>query len=131
MNINPKLNYEAVELTKIKKAAQLCLSRKMIHDLKIDVDFDYYLDNCYIRTVKEMLALKAGDRIIRYPKNWKEAFRERWLPQWMKKRFPIKYIEYDVLVVFPNLLKEFPVPMQLRNKNYFMTFTKPGSILPE
>lgn len=130
MSIKSKLNYETVELTKIKKAVQLCLSREMIEDIKTDVTFGPLLDYYYINCLKEMLALKAGDRVIRYPKNWKEAFKERWTPRWLKKRFPVKYREYDVLVVFPDLLKEFPVPMQLRNKNYYMTFTELGSILP-
>lgn len=35
---------------------------------------------------------------IKYPKNWKEAFKERWFPNWLLKKFPVKYneVKYDV-----------------------------------
>ena len=27
----------------------------------------------------------------KYPANWKEAFKERWFPQWMKNIWPVEY----------------------------------------
>ena len=27
-------------------------------------------------------------REIKYPENWKQAFKERWFPEWLKKRRP-------------------------------------------
>lgn len=32
----------------------------------------------------------------KYPKDWWEAFKERWLPQWFLKRVPVQYKHIDV-----------------------------------
>jgi len=33
---------------------------------------------------------------IRYPADWWEAFKERWFPRWLLKRYPVKYHEETV-----------------------------------
>jgi hypothetical protein len=35
---------------------------------------------------------------IKYPATWKDAFKERYYTDWMKKKFPVKYTEVDVEV---------------------------------
>lgn len=57
-----------------------------------------------------MLRLKAvvmGEHIetpaVRYPKDWKEAVRERFFPEWALRRWPVQYTEkvFDTRVVYP------------------------------
>lgn len=47
---------------------------------------------------------------VEYPSNWKEAFKEEHFPNWLKKRFPVKYkretktikfTAYDIYPDFP------------------------------
>lgn len=54
----------------------------------------------YIDDIAEGLILSLKARIygtkrqidyISYPANWKEAIKERFLPKWVKKIFPVKY----------------------------------------
>ena len=126
--LSPSFITKEIVLTRIKQVVLSALSENIVHDVEV---FDnHFLDQVIVRTTQTMLAKKAGDRIIRYPENWKEAFKERWLPKQLKHRFPVKYKEFDALVVYPNLLKEFPVPGELRGNNYYLTFAEIGTILP-
>jgi len=38
---------------------------------------------------------------IKFPIDWKEAFKARWFPKWLKKRFPIKYQVIKVTAFLP------------------------------
>ena len=126
MNMFEKLNMtkEEVILEKIKKVSIAKFSKELIDGLNLDLSSDSFMDFYVFRAIKELLALKAGDRIIRHPENWKEAVKERWFPQWLKKRIPVKYEEYDALIIFPDILKKHPVPVILRNQNYYITYAK-------
>lgn len=43
------------------------------------------------------------DRVVEYPADWKEAFKERWFPKWLLQKFPVKYEVYDVKVLYPSI----------------------------
>lgn len=46
-----------------------------------------------------MAALPNGERIqvhARWPETWWDAFKERWFPQWLLRRFPVSWSEIDV-----------------------------------
>ena len=34
--------------------------------------------------------------IIKYPQDWQEAFKERWFPKWLLKKYPVKYTKEKV-----------------------------------
>ena len=128
MNMFGKLNMtkEEVILEKIKRASVVKFSKELIDGIDLDLDSDFMVDMYAFKAIEELLALKAGDRVIRHPENWKEAVKERWFPRWLKKRTPVKYKEYDVLVVFPDLLRKHPVPGILRGYNYYLTYAEHG-----
>jgi hypothetical protein len=48
--------------------------------------------------------------IMKYPRNWKEAFKKEHFPEWLKKRYPVKYMERTETVKFTayNLYPRFP-----------------------
>ncbi len=41
-----------------------------------------------------------------YPADWKEAVKDRFFPDWLKKRFPVIYRVIDIHRVFPDLPPE-------------------------
>lgn len=47
---------------------------------------------------------------VKYPRDWKEAFKEAHFPKWIKKMYPVKYIEKTKKVKFTayNLYPLFP-----------------------
>ena len=49
-------------------------------------------------------------KYIRYPKDWKEAFKERWFPKFLLNRWPVKYSVYEIstAVLYPNYIPTMP-----------------------
>lgn len=41
--------------------------------------------------------------MMRIPADWWQAFKERWYPQWLKKKSPVKYKEIVAVHRFPEL----------------------------
>lgn len=41
--------------------------------------------------------------MARYPRDWWQAFKERWFPVWLKVHFPVKYVEIVAVHKFPEL----------------------------
>lgn len=49
---------------------------------------------------------------IQYPLDWWQAFKERWFPGWLIKRYPVKYRIhiFDMKVLYPNYHKHHSIP---------------------
>lgn len=49
----------------------------------------------------------------KYPRDWKQAFKEQYFPAWLKNRYPVKYKEIKEKVKFTayNLYPKFPINM--------------------
>jgi hypothetical protein len=47
----------------------------------------------------------AGERVkeIKYPLDWWQAFRERWLPKFWLTRHPVRYHEWHVDLLYPQI----------------------------
>jgi hypothetical protein len=41
---------------------------------------------------------------IKYPRDWREAFKERWFPSWLLSRYPVVYKTHriDVREIYPD-----------------------------
>ena len=50
------------------------------------------------------------DKVIKYPMDWWEAFKEKWFSVWMVKQWPIKYTTYIISAteLYPNLKYALP-----------------------
>jgi hypothetical protein len=46
---------------------------------------------------------------VKYPKDWVEAVKARWLPNWLKKFFPVEYTEIDVKALYPRCSLKDPI----------------------
>lgn len=61
------------------------------------------------RTIDALVLSLRGDVLsqtlqeIRYPANWYEAFRERWLPVWWLKRHPVHYTTVTFHALYPKI----------------------------
>lgn len=55
--------------------------------------------------VLQMTNTILGERIteIRYPANWWQAFRERWLPECLRKKFPVRYHIWKIDFLYPEI----------------------------
>jgi len=52
----------------------------------------------------------GGHREIRYPRDWREAVKARWLPAWARVVWPVRYTIIDVTakVTYPDLRVSLP-----------------------
>lgn len=79
-------------------AAQQTVSDRIVSDMGLDLVFDYVQEDLYhifrvkFRPFSEHLVFDT----VKYPKDWWQAFKERWFPAWLKLRYPIEYNSYKI-----------------------------------
>lgn len=57
---------------------------------RVDVVNDIY-DHLVFRLHVYVFGEDLGIKEISYPANWWEAFKDRWFPDWLKHRFPVRF----------------------------------------
>lgn len=84
--------FQTVTLKKLEWSLQHKLSRITLDNFKPDVDV-------YIDQVTEDIAISVRDYIwkedllpveVSWPSDWWQAFKDRWFPAWLKKRYPVQ-----------------------------------------
>jgi hypothetical protein len=55
--------------------------------------------------VSQLVTFIAGERVkeIRYPLDWWQAVKERFLPKWLLKRYPVKYHTWKIDFLYPEI----------------------------
>jgi len=94
-------------LTKIKFGTMQRLSREFI-DAQVDVEIhpDYFT----IIGKGYLWGEEVAHEEVSYPKDWWQAFRERWIPKWILGRFPVEYrtVVMDAKLIYPKLRPSLP-----------------------
>jgi len=82
------------------------LGKEFIADVRMSED---EIAKAYFMDIRlQVYVLGIGDRIIKYPDGWIQAAKDRWLPPWFRRRFPVKYKIFDAFAYFPTLHKYLP-----------------------
>jgi len=55
--------------------------------------------------------LYGQQKVIKFPVNWWQCFKEEMMPKWFNRIFPIKYYHYNFVAVFPNLAVKLDEPV--------------------
>lgn len=72
------------------------------HELHPDIDVKFHLDHIIERIVFDLrtyIMSMPKQRIEvhrRWPADWWQAFKERWFPAWLLRRYPVKYERIDI-----------------------------------
>lgn len=55
--------------------------------------------------VAQITTMVAGERVkeIKYPMDWWQAFKERWFPKFLLKRFPVDYRIWKIDFLYPEI----------------------------
>lgn len=97
---------ETIELTRGLLSMAIRI-KTGLSPLKTDSDkyFDELSKDIIYRTKVFIWQQELDKKTIKYPKDWWEAFKERWFPRWLKKRYPIKcqYYVFEPKYYFPKL----------------------------
>jgi hypothetical protein len=98
-------------LEHIKLIALTELERELVYPQNSRVyelgHFNPFFDTIAFKMVAEFLGKLKKDTIIKYPANWKESLKERFLPRFLKSRFPIIYEERAIYKVCPHINTKF------------------------
>ena len=93
--------YKTIELEPVGTYIRYSFSRRAINDLgdriKLDI-LEKGIDEIVLQLRSYIWSNKRDDIIIKYPSNWKEAFKERWFPEWFLKNHPIKYTKHHIKI---------------------------------
>jgi hypothetical protein len=96
-----QFNVERVMLEKFKFA----VNHYMDESFMIDIEVEQRMDMIARRVAYQFRTEIAGQKLkdFYYPANWKEAFKDRWFPKWLKKKFPVKFTYLEVKALYPQL----------------------------
>lgn len=82
-------------------------SRAVVEDFEFaNLDIQYLQDRILNRSILELKARVAGNDIktvVKYPSDWKQAFKERWFPVWLLNKYPVEYTTYDAKILYPTI----------------------------
>ena len=109
-----QIYYEGAKLERFTKALVIEISREFAETLCVPEDnvnisvshharFDR--DTIGIKVMARMFgeSLLSGDDAIEYPANWIEALKERFAPEWLKRRWPVRYERWEAVALYPSL----------------------------
>jgi hypothetical protein len=111
-----ELKVNDIKLDKIKFGCQERLNLAMMEskldliDPKIDFYFDYLM-RCIVGDIQGYVwGEPAFHKVIKYPKDWFEFFKQRWFPKWLLKKYPIKYRYHtlDIKTIYPKIKISVP-----------------------
>lgn len=75
----------------------------VLQDLRVFADHDVFFDKI-IAKIRWSMAGK-NLKTIWYPKDWWEAFKERWFRGWLRKRCPVVYRVVDIKALYPDMVQ--------------------------
>lgn len=84
-------------LRKVVAATRLKLDREMLRAMAESLEGEAYVDAVSgdVKFYFTAMVNGKGNRICaaQYPEDWWQAFKERWFPEWAKRRWPVQYRE--------------------------------------
>ncbi len=98
-----KVPYTRIDLRAIKIGQEVSFPSEMVNGMNIKIRRD--TDYLFAREVYRFEATIAGRdlRDIVYPSDWWQAFKERWFPKWLRKRYPVQYTEHKIAALYPEI----------------------------
>lgn len=107
-----------IELEPLRYVAQAMASRLMLHNVELDQYWEYQMDHLVTALHAKVWAQEVDTAATRHPRDWWEAFKERWFPAFLLVRWPVKYAEFDVraMRVYP----EMAIPRQPSVVKFFV-----------
>lgn len=89
------MDYATVELETMKFEAVSYVSEKLCdfagrRTMRLTEHEAFYLDQVCLHIRQEILGRQLEYVDVRYPADWWQAFKDRWYPEWAKKRWPVR-----------------------------------------
>ena len=106
------MQFSEVVLDKIKVAAMQTLSPDFM-DAAISQMPDLIGNRLALQLNAYVFGEKGDDLVIDYPRDWWEAFKNRWFPRWALRRWPVMYTRHRITpqTIYQNLKISLPREM--------------------
>lgn len=100
---------ETVELERIKFGLAMALDKEWM-GASVEFRDDFFTDRIVMQAHGYLWGRNEELVEIRYPKDWREAFKERWFPVLLLKRYPVVYKAHriDVREIYPDYRPAIP-----------------------
>lgn len=100
---------DSVNLEKIHVCFINSISNTLL-DPEVKIEYNYMANRTEIMARGYVLGETQKDIVISYPENWKESLKERFAPEFIKSRWPVRMTvnTINVDVVYPNLKISIP-----------------------
>ena len=98
--------YATALLEKLRFEITRHYGQEFLDDCELDIDHLAQLECDEI--IFKLRGFVWGEHIdeigIKHPADWIEAFKERWFPRWILRRYPVQYTRYvsNDMAVYPN-----------------------------
>jgi len=98
------------ELEKIKIGIMLRISDQLL-DSRVEIIEDYLSRDIEAKLTGYLWGEHQPDIHIEYPRDWWQAFKERWFPKWLIAKYPVikKYHTLRRNIVYPKLKISMPL----------------------
>jgi len=107
------MNFSTVTLKRFDFALQQAISRNAL-----DATFDVRetADRLVATMRTQMFGEQSAVKRVVFPRDWKEAFKARWFPDWALKRWPIVYevVTFDAKILAPRAALNVAIPPDRR-----------------
>jgi hypothetical protein len=108
-------NMDEIVLQKIRFGVSQNFTKEFLDNLKFNKEYDVVTQE--LRTQLKWWALgksitKTVVNTVKYPTTWKDAVKERFYPNFLKKRFPVNYTYSDVEITHYHICPHINVPSQ-------------------
>jgi hypothetical protein len=107
---NKKIDLISIKLDKIKFGFKAWLTKQALNDCNVELILDQIQDRYLIEMKGFFAGEHVSDHFISYPKDWWQAFKDRWFPKWLKWKYPIKLSvhKFEYKVIYDNFKVSLP-----------------------
>jgi hypothetical protein len=97
---NDQVQFNEVKLERFKFAIQQVFDEQALfgEPPRIDIqEHTRFMADQAIMTIRQNIwGLEVQRQECKWPADWWQAFKERWYPEWAKKRWPVRYEQYVI-----------------------------------
>ena len=81
-------------------------------DESVTIEWDWYVNRIVVMVKNMMWAEDLKKYEFKWPRDWWQALKERWFPEWLLERYPIEYTIkiVDIKAIYPDLYKLISMP---------------------
>lgn len=111
---NEPVDFGAMNQTTLEKIrfgiSQAMIDPNLLIDANVDLHFDRMKRQIVANFEGYLYGEKLKGKIIKHPRDWWQAFKERWFPVWALDRWPVEYTVHTVTfdVVYPDFKPSLP-----------------------